>query len=198
MLEQINPNATILHKLTVGVAANRKLDIVWHLHLDHRRLIVDDLLNGKEDLVDEFLVDLLAVLKPLDHVVDELLRHLIFNLYTIVVWFDGDRVKVETFGRRRLIANFDSSIKVELAHNLLALGKLNLGIFVVGIQSRAFLEVLQGILGFQDGSIGDGAAEISLGGMHIRNVDVATVSSLNHTFTSFGLSSIALVASAMA
>ena len=163
MLDQdSNLLCNIACKLTVSITAHSELNIVRYLHLHHRGLLVHDLLDSHDDLVDEFLVDLLAVLEPLDHVVNELLRHLVLDLYAVVVRFDSDSIEVEAFGGRGLVAHFYGSVEVELSHDLLAFGKLELRVLVVGVQLRAFLEIFEGILGLENGGVGDGTAEISL------------------------------------
>lgn len=113
-------------------------------------------------MVDEFPVDLLAVLEALDHVINELLRHLILDLDAVIVRLDGDRVEVETLGGGGFVADFYGGIEVELSQDLLALGKLELRILVVGIQPRTLLEILDSILGFEDSGIGNGTTVISL------------------------------------
>lgn len=148
--------------LTMGVTANCKLDVVRYGHLDHGGFIIDNLLGGNYNLVDVFPVYFLAILKALNHVIDELLCHLILNLYSVVIRFDGDRIDIEAFGGRWFITNIDGGVEVQLAHDLLALGMLKFGIFIAWVELDAFLEVLNCVLGFQDSGIGDCAAEVGL------------------------------------
>lgn len=84
---------------TVCIAANGQVDIVRDLHFHHGSLLVGDLLDRDDDLVDVFLVDLLAILEALNHVVNELLGHLAAKLHAIVVGLDRDGVDVESLGR---------------------------------------------------------------------------------------------------
>lgn len=57
------------------VTADGHLDIVGDLDLNHGVLLIDNLPDGKDNLVDVLAVDLLAGLKPLRHVIDKLLSH---------------------------------------------------------------------------------------------------------------------------
>lgn len=140
-------------KLTVGIAADGELDVIGYCDLDHCRLFVHNLLDGNDDLVHKFLVDLLPVLEPLDHVIDELLCHLILDLHAIIVWLDRDGINVQTFGSRGFVANLNGSIEVELSDNLLAVGELELGILIVGVELGDQLEVTKSIFWLENGSV---------------------------------------------
>lgn len=59
----------------MGITTDGQLDIVGNLNLNHGWLIADDFLDSEDDLVDIFPMDFLASLKPLRHVIDELLGH---------------------------------------------------------------------------------------------------------------------------
>lgn len=52
--------------------------------LDHSGLFLDNVHYGDDDLVDILLGQLLSVLEPLNHVFDELQRHLVSQLRAIV------------------------------------------------------------------------------------------------------------------
>lgn len=132
---------------TVSVTANGQLNVLRNLNLHHRRFIIDKLLDCQDDLINIFPVYLLAILKPLCHIVDELLRHLAAKLGTIVIGLDGDRVDIKAVGGRRRVGNFDGGEEVVLAHNLLALDELKFCILIPRINLAARFEVLQGILG---------------------------------------------------
>lgn len=144
------------------ITADGKLDIVRYSNLNHGRLIVDDPLSLNYNLVGVFFMDLLAVLEALDHVVNEFLSYLVSKVYSVVIRFDGNRVDIKTRGGGGFVANIDSSIKVVLSHNLLAVSELKLGVFIVRVEFNAFLEVFNCVLGFEDGGVGNGAAEIGL------------------------------------
>ncbi len=94
------------------VAANCELDVFGNFYLHHCGLVINDLLDGDDDLVDIFLVDLFTGLEPLDHVIDEFLGHLVLELYTVVVWLDSNGINIEAFSGRRLITDFDGSIEI--------------------------------------------------------------------------------------
>jgi hypothetical protein len=83
-------------------------------------------------------------------------------LYSVVLGFDSDGIDIETFGSRGFIANVDGGVEVQLSHNLLALGKFELGIFIVGVEFNTFLKVLDRIFGLEDSCIGNSAAEVGL------------------------------------
>jgi hypothetical protein len=146
----------------MGVTADGKIDIVGYGQLDHSGLIIDNVLGGNYDLVDVFFVNLLARPEPLDHVINELLCHLIAKAYSVVIGFDFNRIQIKTFRRGRFITNVDSGIKILLAHNPLALSELELSIFIVRVELNTFLEILHGIFRLEDSSIGYRAAEVSL------------------------------------
>lgn len=144
------------------VTANRQLDVLGNLHLHHGRLVVQKLLQGDDYLVDVFLVDLLPVLEPLRHVVDELLRHLLAKSHAVVALLHRHRVDVEALGRRGLVAHLDGGEEVELPHDLLTFGQLELGVLVVRVQLDALLEVLERRLGPEDGGLGEASPVVGL------------------------------------
>lgn len=138
----------------MGITADSQLDIVRDLNLDHGRLVVHELLDGNNDLVDIFAVDLLASLEPLDHVVNELLCHLVAQSHAVIARLDNHRVEVKPLGRGRLIADLNSGKECQLSDNLLAFFQLESCILVVRIEANAGLEVVDGLLGSQDRSLG--------------------------------------------
>lgn len=146
----------------MSVTANCELHIIGNLDLHHCRLIIHKFPDGQYDLVHIFPVYLLAVLEPLCHVVNELLRHLVAEFEAIVVWLDGHRGHIKTFSSRGRIADLDSGKEVVLAHDLLALNELELGILISWVDLRARLEILQGVLGSEHGGMSDRTAVISL------------------------------------
>lgn len=147
---------------TVRVAADGQLDIVRDRHLHHGRLVVHDLLNRQKDLVDIFLVDLLAVLEPLGHVVDKLLCHLLLEPHAVVIRLYRDRVDIKALGRGGLVADLDGSVEGELADDLPALVELELGVLVVRVELDALFEVLDSVLGSDNRGVGKATAEPSL------------------------------------
>lgn len=188
------------------ITANRQLDVFRNLHLHHGRLVVQQLLHGDDYLVDVFLVDLLPVLEPLRHVVDELLRHLLAQPHAVVALLHGHGVDVEPLRRRGLVAHLDGGEEVELPHDLLAFRKLQLGVLVVRVQLHALLEVLERRLGPEDGGLGEASpvvglrvANRGLDALHTGwDARVAGRGRAGRTLTNLGFSSIALVASVIA
>lgn len=150
--------------ITMRITADGKLDVVRYSNLNHGRLIIDDLLSRNYNLVGVFFMDLLATLEALDHIVNEFLCHGVFEMHSVVIRFNRDRINIDTLGCGGFVANIDGGIKVMLSHNLLAVGQLKLGIFVVRVEFNAFLEVFDGVLGFENSGIGNGAAEVCLEG----------------------------------
>lgn len=150
------------------IAANRQGYSLGDGHLTERRLRIDNVLHGNNDLVDVFPMDLLPVLESFHHVVDELLRHLLLQPDSIILRLHDHGVDVEAFGGRRLLANLDGGEEVELPHDLLALGELDLGISVVGVELQTRLEVLQGLLRLENGRVCNSATEICLDKLWIQ------------------------------
>lgn len=164
----------------MGITADCQLHVLGDVHLDHGGLVVHNVPDRNNDLVDVFLVDQFAVLETLDHVVDKLLCHLVlFQAHAVVGGIDSHRVDIETLGGGQLIADFDSGEEGELAHNLLALDKLELGILVIGGNLDAGLEVLDGFLGVQDGGVGGSAAVVGLDMMEGFRLATALVCDLS-------------------
>lgn len=149
--------------LTVSVAAHRELDVVGDGHFHHCRLVVDNLLDGQDDLVDIFPVDLLAVLETLNHVVDKLLRHEVaLEASSVVVGVDSHVLEVQAFCGRGLIADLDGGKEGHLPHNLLALLELEACILVAGVELDALLEIVNGLLGAEDSCPGETATVVCL------------------------------------
>lgn len=73
-----------------------------------------------------------------------------------------DAVNIESFSCRGLLADFDGGEEGELAHDLLALDEFELGILITGVDLDTGLEVLDRLLGLQNGSIGSSATVVCL------------------------------------
>ncbi len=184
---------------TVGIAADGQPRVVGYLHLHHGCLLIHDVLDGDDDLVNVFFVDLLAGPEALHHVVDKVLRHLVAKLGAVVVGLDGYRVDVQALGSRLLVANLDGFIELKLADDFLAFDKFQLGILVPRLDLDTTFEVLGGVFRAEGGGIGNCPAVVGLDGARIAVSRAAPVSRLGGlTLTKLGFSSIALVASAMA
>ncbi|KAI7506207.1 hypothetical protein KC367_g270 [Hortaea werneckii] len=89
-------NLQEVEELAVSVSAYGELVAALDVGFHHCRLVVDQLLHGQYYLEDILLVQLLALLEPDDHVVYELLRHLILQVHTIVRILDHHRVQLLT------------------------------------------------------------------------------------------------------
>jgi hypothetical protein len=61
----------------VSVTTDSELHVAGNLDLNHGGLVVYELLDLDDDLVDVFPVDLLARLETFNHIIDELLCHLV-------------------------------------------------------------------------------------------------------------------------
>lgn len=180
------------------ITADGKFDVVRYSKLNHGRLIIDDLLRLNYNLVGVFFMNLLAILEALDHIVNKFLCHLVSKMYSVVIWFNGNRINIETLGGGGFVANVDSGVKVMLSHNLLAVGQLKLGIFIVRVEFNAFLEVFDCVLGFEDGGVGNSAAEVGLRAHDGLELPKRKRELIVLTLVNLGFSSIAFVASAMA
>ena len=106
------------------VTTDSQFSALVHPDLDHCRFCVDNLLHCLDDLEHIFAVDLLPILKALDHIIDKLLCHLISQSDTIVLIIHGDGVDVQTLESRRLIANFNRFLEFHATDQLLAFGQL--------------------------------------------------------------------------
>ena len=69
---------------TVGISTDCNLLTIRNIMLDHSGFFLDNVHYGDDDLVDILLGQLLSVLEPLNHVFDELQRHLVSQLRAIV------------------------------------------------------------------------------------------------------------------
>lgn len=68
-------HAQILGLPTVSITADGQLGIIWNFHLHHCGFLIDNLLDSNDDLVDIFLMQLLPILKPVQHIRNELFCH---------------------------------------------------------------------------------------------------------------------------
>lgn len=76
-------------------------------------------------------------------------------------------VNIETLSGGGLVTDLDGGEESKLAHNLLALDELELGILIAWVYLDARLEVPEGILGLENGGIGSSAAVVCLCGYNI-------------------------------
>ena len=95
-------------RLTVGVTADSDLLALAHIMLDHGRLFPRDVHDCKDDLVGILLGDLLAVLKSLNHVLNEVECHLVAQLCAIVATLQYHVVDVKALRDRRRVIDFNS------------------------------------------------------------------------------------------
>jgi hypothetical protein len=83
----------------MSISADRNSLPLFYLHLHHGRLIVHELLDRQYDLEHIFLRQLLPILESRDHVVNELLCHLLAQLHTIVALLQRHMLQIQALGR---------------------------------------------------------------------------------------------------
>ena len=71
-------------KHTMRVTADCQLSTLVHTNLDHGWFRIHDVLDSLDDLEGILAMNFLAVLEPLDHIIDELLRHFLLQSHTII------------------------------------------------------------------------------------------------------------------
>lgn len=91
----------------MSITADCQLLILGHLGLDHGGLVVHKLLHSQDYLENVFPVQVLAILEPLNHVVDELLGHLVSKLGTIVAGVNSHVFQIQAFCCRGCISHLD-------------------------------------------------------------------------------------------
>lgn len=149
------------------ITAHSQLCALFHSNLDHRRLRIDNISNRLDDLENILAVDLLPILEPLNHVVNELLRHFTPQSNTVILIIDNDRVDIHLLERRRRLGDFDRLFELDTTHELLALCQLQFRIAIVRFPSNDGLEVFKSSLVVEDGSVRDRSSPVRL--VRIRN-----------------------------
>lgn len=131
---------------------------------DHRRLRIDKLLDGLDNLERIFAMDLLPVLEPLEHIVDELLRHLAPQPHAVIAIVHLDRVDIQVLERGRRLGDLNGLLELKPAHQLLAVRELQPRIAVIRLPLDNGLKVLQGVAVIQDGGVRQRSPPICLVG----------------------------------
>jgi hypothetical protein len=152
------------------ITANRQLLARLNANLHHRRLGVHKVLDSLDNLEDILAVDLLSILEPLNHVVNEFLCHFLAEAHTIVTILnlDSTNIQIRKCGGR--VRNLNGLLEVYPANELFTLGSLELRALVVGLPLGNSLEILQSILVIKNGSISQTTAPISLEETQIQHI----------------------------
>jgi hypothetical protein len=174
------------------VAAHGQRVSLCDFHLDHGRLLVQDLPDLEDYPEDVLAVQRLLVAETRNHVVDELLRHLLSELGAGVACLDHDAVEVQALGGGRRVGDFNGLEKGIFLDNLAADFELRLGQLVAWVLLDDYFPVAQGVGVVEDGGVCDGATVVCL------SVSVRPAGAETRTLTLFWSSSMALVASATA
>lgn len=134
------------------ISTNGQLRVAFNLHFNHGWFIIYNPLYSHNNLINIFLVYLLAILETFQHISDEFGRHFVAQLYTIVI-LDNHIIEVKAFCCRRRISNFDSSKELNPLNNLLAFCQSEFRIFVARYLLNYGLEISEGFFGFEDCSV---------------------------------------------
>ena len=146
----------------MGVAADGDLVALLDVVLDHGRLLLDNVHDGQDDLVGVLLGQLLAIFEPLDHVLDELLRHAALELGAVVVGLEQHVLDVEAFSGRGRVVDLDGLEEGIALDDALALGHAQLRVGVGGGLFGDQPPVAQGLAVLEHGRVGRGAAVVGL------------------------------------
>ena len=149
----------------MSVTTNSELLILWYVHLYHCWLLVYNVLDCNDNLINVFLVQFLAILESLNHVLYKLWSHLVSQLRSIVVLVDYHRVKVESFCCGWRICNLDRLEKGISLDQLLACIELCLGYLVAWLLLDYNLPVIDGLFMLKDGGIRNGSSIVGLQGV---------------------------------
>lgn len=147
----------------MSITTDRQLLAHINANLHHRRLVVHNVLHSLDDLEDILAVNVLAILKPLNHIIDKLLGHLTPKAHTIIVILHLDSIDVQALKCGRRVGDLNGLLKFYTADELLALGQLDLRILVVWLALNDGLEIPKGSFIVEDGGFGKGASPVCLG-----------------------------------
>lgn len=146
----------------MGVTADGNLCALWDVVFDHGGLLLDDVHDGDDDLIDVLFGQLLSGLESLNHVVDELNRHLVLELGAVVRGIDYHVLEVQALCGRGRILDFNGLEEGVSLDNLVALGHAQLCVGIVGGLLGDELPVAEGLAMLEDGRVGRGAAVVCL------------------------------------
>jgi hypothetical protein len=144
------------------VTADGDLVPLFDVILDHGRFLLDDVHDGQYYLVGILLGQLLAVLEPLDHVLDELDRHLAFQLWAVVLGFEGHVLDIQPFCRRGSIVDLDGLQEGISLDDALTLGHAQLRVRIVRGLLYDELPIAEGFAVLEHGRVRRGAAVVCL------------------------------------
>lgn len=138
------------------VTANRQFLARIHSNFHHCRLGVHEILYSLDYLEDILAVDLLAILEPLDHVIDKLLGHFVPEAHTVVAIVDLHRIDVQPLECRWRFGNLNRLLEFYTANQFLTICQLKLRIAVAGLAFHHSLEILEGRLVVENGRVCQG------------------------------------------
>lgn len=148
--------------LTVCITTDSQLALLLDLHLDHGGLLVDNVLDSEQDLVDILLMDALAILESLNHVVNKLLCHLVSKLHAIVAVIYHHVVQIQTLGGGWCVCDLDGLEEGVALDNLLAGIMLQFCRLVAGLLLDDNLPVVDGVCMSENGRVGHCSSVVSL------------------------------------
>ena len=151
-----------VEELAMRITTDGQLSALVHPDFNHCRLRIDKVLHCLYNLEDIFAMYLLAVLEPLEHIVNELLRHLGAQPHAIVLVVHGHRIDIQLLERGGRVTNLDGLFESLPSHKLLAVRQFQFRIAVIGFFLHDSLEVLQGLPVVQDSSVGQGTSPVCL------------------------------------
>lgn len=108
----------------MSITANSQLRALVHPNLNHSRLSIDKVLNSLDNLERILPVNLLPILKPLNHVINELLSHLRPESHAIIRIIHGDSINIQALKSRRRVGDLNGLLKFQPSDQFLALGQL--------------------------------------------------------------------------
>ena len=146
----------------MGVSANSNLLAFGDVVLDHGWLLLHNIHDGDDDLVDVLLCQLLSVLEPLNHVLDELQCHLVFELCAIVGSVHHHMFQIEALGSRWRIFDFDGFEEGISLDDLFTFDHAQLRVGIVGRLLDDELPVAESFAVLENGSVRRGATVESL------------------------------------
>lgn len=148
--------------LTMSVTTDGQFSSLVNPNLHHCRLCIDNVLNRLDNLEDVFAVYFPPILEPFNHIINELLCHLIPQPDAIILVVHGNRIDVQLFKGRRGIANLDGLFKLHATNKLLAIDQLQFRISVARLLLYDGFEVFQGLAVVKDSRVGKGAPPVRL------------------------------------
>lgn len=125
------------------VTTNRQLPPLLNTDLHHRRLGIHQILDSLDNLERILAMNLLPILKPLHHIIDKLLRHVLTQTHSIVVIVHADRIDIQALKRRRRVGHFNRFLEFQPSHEFLAVRQFQLRISVIRFPLDDRFEIAQ-------------------------------------------------------